>query len=178
MSDIDEQFDLVPHVDELLNHFEIVHLSNRSDIYHLTRQVLIDSMLTQDTYCFFYHILTKSIVEFNTMYGSFAHLIARNSTEADLYLNVDPSALKLIINYVQTTKINFDHILEINSEIPETIDLATMFGMPNLVASLRNAYSPEKMFMELMNNDAKLTKLLSILWRLHHSETYYDPPSN
>ena len=157
--------------DELLNFFKVVHLSNRSDVYHLTRQVLIDSMITQDTYCFFYHILSKSIDDFNKLYGSFACLIAQSDDEADLYLNVNVSALNYIINYIQTTKINIDRIKSDNEEtVEEMIDLATMFGMPNLVSILRQSQtskSPESRFRELISTDEKLGELLAILWEVY-----------
>ena len=71
----DEQFDLTPQIDEPMNAFKVVHLYNKSQTYHLTRQVLLDSVLTQNTYCFFYHILAKTVDEFNQIYGSFACLI-------------------------------------------------------------------------------------------------------
>lgn len=168
MSDTEEQFDLTPQIEEPMNTFKIVHLENRSDTYHLTRQVLLDSMLMQNTYCFFYHILTKNIDEFNKMYGSFACLIYRNDDEVDLYLNVDSVALHHIINYIQTTKINID---EIKSEqwhiIDEIIDLATMFGMPNLVAVLRNYNTPEEQFRNIISNNKQLSNLLFDILKMY-----------
>jgi hypothetical protein len=142
MDEIGEQCDLDLQIDEPMNAFRIVHFHNRSDKYHLTRQVLLDSVLTQNTYCFFYHILTKNINEFNELYGSFAYLVPNdNIIEADLYLNVDPQALTHIIKYIQTGKINGRDIYETDWRIiDEIIDLATMFGMPNLVAMLRNLH--------------------------------------
>lgn len=138
MNDIEEQFDIISESDEPENEFKIVHLHNGSDVYHLTRQVLLDSVLTQDTYCFFYHILTRSDNEFNNMYGSFACLLIRNIYEADLYLNVNSDALYYIIKYIQTNKIN-DDIIGCDDKICcELIDLAIMFGMSNLTAMLRN----------------------------------------
>ena len=169
--------DLTENDDIPLNAFDIIHISNRSDIYHLTRQVLIDSVLTQDTYCFFYHILTKTVEEFNQTYGSFAYLVARDKYgkyEADLYLNVDPDALDHIINYIQTTKINITKIKEHNPDtIEEIIDLATMFGMPNLVSILRTMSCPEDEFRELMANNKKLAKLMGILWKIYQPNNQF-----
>jgi len=140
-----EQFNLTPQIDEPTCTFKIVHLNNRSDTYHLTRQVLLDATLTQSTYCFFYHILAMDMDDFNKMYGSFACLIARSEIEADIYLNVDPEALNYIIKYVQTNKINGAQIYSHNWKIiDEMIDLATMFGMPNLVSMLRNLHPSEE----------------------------------
>ena len=137
-NDNDEIFDLTPHIGSATNLFKIIHLYNRSDTYHLTRQVLLDSMLRQNTYCFFYHILFKNIDEFNEMYGSFACLISRSAIEADLYLNVDSQALYHIICYIQTTKIDGDEIYLTNGKIvDEIIELAVIFGMPLLVSTMR-----------------------------------------
>lgn len=141
MSDMIDEFDLTPNIGEPMNSFKVVHLANQTANYHLTRQVLLDSMLTQDTYCFFYHILTKPVDEFNDLYGSFACLIPRSDIEADLYLNVDNDALRHIVKYIQTTKIDIDDICKKNTKtIDEIIDLATMFGMPHLVLILRNVH--------------------------------------
>lgn len=136
-----EQFDLIPQIDEPMNAFKIVHVYNKSKTYHLTRQVLLDSMLTQNTYCFFYHILARNIDDFNQIYGSFACLIDRTMIEADLYLNVDSKALDHITKYIQTTKIDSETIYtEDRATIDEIIDLSTMFGMPTLVTMLRNLH--------------------------------------
>jgi hypothetical protein len=144
MTDTEEQFDLAPKIDEPTNAFKIVHIYNKSNTYHLTRQVLLDSTLTQNTYCFFYHILAESMNEFNKSYGSFACLIARNNIEADLYLNVDSQALDYIIKYIQTGKINGEAIYAENwKTVDEIIDLAAMFGMPNLVSILRGLHPTE-----------------------------------
>lgn len=141
MSGSDEEFNLTTQFEEPLNSFKIVHLYNKSDTYHLTRQVLLDSALTQNTYCFFYHILGKPIKDFNTSYGSFSFLISRNThenIEAELYLNVDSKALAHIVKYIQTGKINIHEIyIEDRKNIDEIMDLASMFGMPKLVNMLR-----------------------------------------
>ena len=140
MEDSEEHFDLTPQI-EPVNTFKIVHLHNKSERYHLTRQVLLDSALTQNTYCFFYHILTKNLDEYNEMYGSFACLIARSGIEADLYLNVHLDALEHIVQYIQTGKLDSEDIYINNWKIiDEIIDLATMFGMPTLVSTMRNLH--------------------------------------
>jgi hypothetical protein len=139
MSNDEENFDFTPNIEQPINLFKVVHMYNKSNTFHLTRQVLLDSALTQDTYCFFYHILSKNIDDFNTLYGSFACLFARTESETDLYLNVDADALGHIVRYIQTGKIDGKAIYSENYEmIDEIIDLATMFGMPNLVSMLRN----------------------------------------
>lgn len=132
----EEQFDLTPQIDEPLNSFLVVHVHNKSMIYHLTRQVLLDSTITQNTYCFFYHILAKNVNDFNEIYGSFACIIPNMITEADLYLNVNSDALEYIVQYIQTGKIDDENINQ--SIINEIIDLATMFGMPLLVSQMRS----------------------------------------
>jgi len=140
-----ENLEFVTEDDSAYN-FRIVHLYNRSDTYHLTRQILLDSSLTQDTYSFFYHILAKSTKEFNEKYGSFAFIIARNQFEADLYLNVDPTALEHIVKYIQTGKINGPAIYSQDWKIvDEIIDLAIMFGIPNLVTIMRELQPTEEM---------------------------------
>lgn len=121
-----------------LNDFKIIHVHNQSQTYHLTRQVLLDSVLTQDTYSFFYHILLLDTSVFNDNYGSFACIIDRTSYEAHLYLNVNPDALCHIINFVQTSKIDCLSIYEKDKTIVnEIFDLAIMFAMPNLVDKFR-----------------------------------------
>jgi hypothetical protein len=126
---------------ECLNSFGIVHIHNKSMVYHLTRQTLLDSALpiptdeslTQNTYSFFYDILSFDPKYFNQNYGSFAYIIPRSAEEADLYLNVNPLALDYIINFVQTEKLS----LVDDREIDQIVDLATIFAMPDLVEQLR-----------------------------------------
>ena len=157
----DEQFDLAPQIDEPMNAFKVVHLYNKSDSYHLTRQVLLDSILTQNTYCFFYHILAKNSEEFNQMYGSFACLIERGIIEADLYLNVDSQALDHIVKYIQTSKIDGELIYSQDwKTIDEIIDLSTMFGMPGLVTMLRGLHPTE----ETINNTISIIKYNMIVF--------------
>lgn len=137
MSDTEEQFNLVPQIDAPMNTFKVVHFSNKSSKYHLTRQVLLDSVLTDNPYCFFYHVLAKNTDEFNEMYGLFACLIPRNQSEAEIFLNVNADALNYIIDYVQTGKIPIDTSKNNPDMIHDLIDLATMFGMPSLVAHVK-----------------------------------------
>ena len=155
MSNDEENFDIAPNIEEPIYSYKVVHLHNKSKIFHLTRQVLLDSALTQDTYCFFYHILANNINEFNQMYGSFACLFGRSEYEADLYLNVEMDALEHIINYIQTDKIDGERIYSNDWRlVDQIIDLATMFGMPNLVSMLRNLHPDE----DQINNTIKLIK--------------------
>jgi len=125
-----ETLNFRPEMDSYPNDFRIVHIYNQSSTYHLTRQVLLDSALTQDTFTFFYHILAMDISDFNEKYGSFAYIIERNISEADLYLNVNRDALHHIVNFIQTNKIA--KMIDANM-VEEIIDLATIFAMPNLV---------------------------------------------
>lgn len=137
MSD-NENFELNPQINEIYNPWMIIHIYNRSNVYHLTRQVLLDSSITQNTYCFFYHILSKSVDDFNETYGSFAFILSKSDVEADLYLNVDIIALTDIIKYIQTGKICNKNIYYENLElVKQIIDLSSMFGMPVLVSLMR-----------------------------------------
>ena len=140
--DTETEFELTTQITEACNSYLIVHIYNRSNVYHLTKQVLMDSYLTQNTYCFFYHILTVKLTDFNKMYGAFACLIEQNLFEANLYLNVNMDALEYIVNYIQTGKINEKYFKNQNM-IDETIDLSIIFGMPKLVAILRNFKLPQ-----------------------------------
>lgn len=165
----EEQFDLTPQIDEPLNSFLVIHIHNKSTHYHLTRQVLLDSTITQNTYCFFYHILAKNVNDFNEMYGSFACIIPNAEIEADLYLNVNSDALEHIIQYIQIGKIN-DNVNQ--NTIKEIIDLATMFGMPLLVSQMRSFLPSEDqinsrfdlfrngicLFVELLLQNLKINK--------------------
>lgn len=173
----DDNFDLAPNMEEPINEFRIVHIYNKSNIYHLTRQVLLDSALTQDTYCFFYHILAKNIYEFNDIYGSFACLFSRTIYEADLYLNAESDALEHIIKYVQTGKIDGEKIyLHSWKLIDEIIDLASMFGMPNLVSLLR-ALHPSEEKIDSMINGIKIVGINIInyyQYMVDHEELWFN----
>lgn len=137
--------DLVTNINDtapILNDFNIVHFHNRNDVYHLTRQTLIDSSIdnmsedsmAQNTYSFFYHALSKIPSDFNETYKSFAYLTTYKPLEATIYLNVNCKALNYIIDCVQTGNISVPESRIIASEI---IDLATIFAMPNLVANIK-----------------------------------------
>lgn len=153
-----EEFDPTAQMEEPVNSFKIVHIQNKSSKYHLTRQVLINSVLSHNTYSFFYHILSKSTDEFNQVYGSFACIMPRSDYESDLYLNVDSLALKHLIDYVQTGKINFADIHSNNPEnTNEIIDLATMFGMPDIVTAFRKFILSD----EAIEHHYKLVETLS-----------------
>ena len=119
--------------------FEIVHIYNRNDTYHLTKQVLVDSAIKQHTYTFFYHIVSMSTSEFNGKYP-FAHIIGeRDGIEARLYLDVHPTAFQHIINYIQdpSTRV-LSHIKGTdNDTFSHVIDLATIFALPDLITELR-----------------------------------------
>uniref|UniRef100_A0A6C0C8N0 BTB domain-containing protein n=1 Tax=viral metagenome TaxID=1070528 RepID=A0A6C0C8N0_9ZZZZ len=131
--------DFASDINVVLNDFKIIHLHNQSNTYHLTRQVLMDSALTQDTFSFFYHILLLDTDSFNEKYGSFACVIDRTSYEADLYLNVNSDALYHIINFIQTGKIDcMDIYLTRRKLVDEIFDLAIMFAIPTLVDNFRN----------------------------------------
>jgi len=125
-----------------LNSFGIVHLHNRNDQYHLTRQTLLDSSIdntpddsiSQNTYSFFYHILSKDMQDFNETYKSFAYMTFHHEKEATIYLNVNCKALGYIIDCVQTGNLDVPESKKIASEV---IDLATIFAMPNLVANIK-----------------------------------------
>ena len=109
--------------------YGIVHIHNKNDMYHLTRQILLDTGI-YDPACFFYKILTVAPSEFNKTYSSFAFLIERSSIEADVYLNVDSKSLETIINYAETGKIlgTFNLV--------ELENLARMLGLTRLVEKI------------------------------------------
>ena len=167
MADTQEQFDLTQSIDEPANNFKVVHLYNKSDKYHLTRQVLLDSSITQATYCFFYHILDRTIHEFNETYASFACLIERNTVEADLYLNVDSEALSHIIKYIQTGKMDEKQIYNNNHKtVDEMTDLAIMFGMPTLVSKLRILSPSDEHINEVFNVIKSSVNILLMVYKL------------
>jgi hypothetical protein len=173
MMDSEEQFDLAPQIDEPMNSFIIVHLHNKSEVYHLTRQVLLDSVLTQNTYCFFNHILAKKEDEFNKMYGSYACLFARSHIEADLYLNVHSDALKYIIEYIQTGKLNGKTIYKNNwMIIDEIIDLATIFGMPVLVSMMRDLHPTENNINDMLSIIKQIGIIILQFYKYYVDETY------
>ena len=140
--------DFTPEINITSNLFRVVHIYNQSNKIHLTRQILMDSSLTQDTCSFFYHILSMDIDEFNNRYGSFAYLTEKDMYEGKLYINVNHEALMYIINFIQTNK-----IIQVrkSSLVNEIIDLAIIFGMPNLIEKIKNPN--EKMAIEQSFND-------------------------
>jgi hypothetical protein len=141
--------------EENMNSLRIVHVHNQSKTYHLTRQVLLDSSITQNTHTFFYHILSMETDEFNSRYGSFAFLIERTFEEADLYLNVSETLLHHIVMFIQTNKIDLIAIYNDNwRTIDDLIDLATIFGMSVLIKDLRDVQPSEK----IIENQLKFIK--------------------
>lgn len=151
------QFESASDLDELANQFAIVHIHNQSKTYHLTKQILLESRMIQDN-CFFYHILSLDIEEFNETYGSFAYLVPGRIFMVDIYLNVDAKALHHIIEYIQTHQIDSISIYANNwKTIDNIIDLATMFVMPALIAELRGIQPTEAQLEKPIN-------FLKILW--------------
>lgn len=122
--------------------YGIIHIHNKNDMYHLTKQCLVDSSITQCTFCFFYQIISLDIDEFNSKYGSFALMIHRNEIETDLYLNVNSNALSYLIEYIQTNKFNYDNLSK--GELVEIMDLAILFGMANFVEQIKEIISGKK----------------------------------
>lgn len=153
---------------EYLNPYRIVHIYNKSNIYHLTRQMLLDSSmqisLAQNTYSFFYHILSKGSDDFNDTYGSFAYIDcptkSTKSYHVDLYMNVDTTALDYIIEYIQKRTINKK--ISKMDDINQLIDLATMFGMPDLVEQLRKKIPTETYVKDVENLFKGIIKLAII----------------
>lgn len=146
-----------------MSQFGIVHIHNKSTQYHLTFQVLYDLklILESESDGFFYHILSKNPNEFNKLYGSFAYIIHKSSDEADLYLNVDDLALHHIIQYVQAGKINGEKIYSTNWKIiDEIINLSTIFGMPNLVQTMRKLHPSEEKIEEFFNKIKTFSSLI------------------
>ena len=130
-----EHVKLALKIEEPCNDYAVIHLHNRTNIYHITRQILLDSALTQDSCCFFYHIVAKTMADFNNIYGSFACIISRNDIEADVYLNVDQPALEIIIAFISTGDLptnlqDVDFVMAIDN-------LASMFGMAEMVHLVR-----------------------------------------
>lgn len=124
--------------DQPCHEYRVIHIYNRSDVYHITRQILQDCSFTQDSCCFFYHLLTKDTEDFNICYGSFAYLTLQSSDEAAVYLNVNCCALEHIVYYLQTGKIDMELVEVDEKRFREILDLAIMFGMPRLVNQLRH----------------------------------------
>lgn len=170
MVENDEQFLLTPNIDEPMNPFKIVHLHNKTKTYHLTRQILLDSILTQNAHCFFYHILTKGSDEFNIIYGSFACLIMRKQNEADVYLNVNTLALKYIVKYIQTNKL-YNVSLISDKKLDKITDLATVFGMPVLVTHLRNTNPKLKNIKNLFE---RMEIFFNLVVKIYENKTNYN----
>lgn len=139
---MEDNFELDVKIDEPLNLFNVIHIYNKTYVYHITRQILLNSIVRQETDCFFYHILSMNINDFNQLYGSIGCIITRSELEADLYLNANPDALEHVIKYIQTSDLDIRSIYSQNwKTIGEILDLATVFGMPKLVSILRTIIS-------------------------------------
>ncbi len=133
-------------IDKVYNDYLVVHIHNQTDIFHLTRQVLLDSALKHNTCCFFYQILAEEADYFNQLYSAFACIIPSSRIEADIYLNVNCDALSQIIYYVQAdqlimpnNEVNYiygDDDIQSKSSI-HLEQLARVFGMPELVERLK-----------------------------------------
>ena len=129
-----QNFELVTKNLEPKNIYKVVHIYNKNQVYHINRQILLDSFFIEDEYNYFYNIIYDDISDFNKKYKNFSCLIFKSKYEADIYLNVKSHALKYIISYLQTGKINEKLIdtLE-NKKLQEIIDLAKMLGMSKIV---------------------------------------------
>lgn len=147
-----EQFDFTSNIDDPTNGYLVVHLHNKGQKFHLTRQALLDTGLTHK-FNFFYNILAKTCEEFNSMYGNFACLIERTQYEADVYMNVSLFALPFTIEYIQKDSIDFysHHFYEQksmpskdgpNTFFSDILDLATMLGLPLLVEKINEFFPP------------------------------------
>ena len=137
-------------ISDSINYYNIVHIHNGNNVFHLTRQILLDSALVHDTCCFFYRIIDDAKSNFDEEYGSFACIMPRSRIEADVYLNVDHSALTSIINYIQTQTISLDNNDTVRDHVRE---LASMFGMPLLVQKCRSYDNDE---VNIQNEEQEL----------------------
>lgn len=111
--------------------YAVVHYHNGEDVYHLSREILLDTAISHGRHCFFYRILSDDTDAFNQTFGSFATVIPRTQVEADVYLNVDRNSLGALIRYIQNGTLA-GCVLSSN-----LVDLAFVFGMETLVEKLR-----------------------------------------
>lgn len=117
--------------------YAMVCIHNRNDTYYLPFAALENSGTIDGNSSFFYRLIAAPPLEINNVFGSFCwmHESHRGSGHtADVYLNVDPEALNIINNYVQRNLLPAEFS---PSSLTHVIDLATIMGMPVLVASLR-----------------------------------------
>lgn len=124
-----------PITDTATNGYRVVHLHNRNDVYHIMRQTILDLVITDETYGFFYNILSLHEEEFNETYKSFAYLVPINMHEANLYLSVDAVSLSHVINFIQTGEL--EEVIEPN-RLTKMVDLATIFGLSHLTSEITN----------------------------------------
>ena len=120
--------DLLINPDQIQNRYLVVHIHNQEQVYHLTRQLILDSA-GLNPYSIFHHLLLCTPDVFNAKY-QIACLID-GGAEAYLYLNLPRKRFRQIISYLIKDKIPEVH--------PKTIDLAIMVGLPHLVEALRRA---------------------------------------
>lgn len=139
MTEHSDDFDIGINFNESYKPFKIYHIYNKTDIYHLTKQTLIETGVIYGDYNFFFHIVHMDTEEFNDKYGSFACMLQKNMDESNIFMNIHAKAFSYIVNYIQTNKIDDDEIRQKNKKVvDEIIDLATMLGLPVLVTKLRD----------------------------------------
>jgi hypothetical protein len=126
-------------LDDVVNSYGMVCYRNRNDRYYLTYRILSNSGQTEGNSSFFYQALTQDVSSFNENFADFAWISPPNDTVRDfpiVYLDIDSDALRSIIEYLQTG--NVDHFRSQNTEqLVNLIDIATLFGMPELIKQLR-----------------------------------------
>lgn len=112
--------------------YQVVHFHNHQDVYHLSRQILLDSQIAHGEHCCFYRLLSTDTDQFNRDYCSFATIIPRTEVEADVYLNVDRESLQTVLRYIQTGRLNGCQLSR------ELVDLAYVFGLTKLVSAIQD----------------------------------------
>ena len=142
--------------------YEIAHIHNRSNTYHITRQVMLNNID-----CFFYHILTLGSSSFNAIYNTFACMIAKSSVEVDVYMNVNCNELDYIIEYIQTNKINMATKHDLNF-IKNMVDLTIILKIQKLTEELKKCLPQKETVEEHKNRAQLLYNKLQLLVQTHN----------
>ena len=131
-------------MEENSGQLQIIHVMNRNDTFHLTRQTILDSScvvedasFSQEIYTLFYHAISLEPHEFNSKYKSFAY-IKHKGPEAKLYLNAEIIPFQMIMEYIQTKRIDERKLIFDSDLTTRLIDLADVLGMTHLMQILRS----------------------------------------
>jgi hypothetical protein len=147
----------------------IVNIHNKNDTYYLTSRTIYRSAAKEDINTMFLDAIVMNRQTFNKTHNLSAYIqpnsVSPNPEAVDLYLNVNPEALRYVIDYIQRGEINGPAIYSNCYEmVGEISNLAAIFGMP-LLSKLLQELEPDpaeiEPYAEIVHNLAKYCMLVA-----------------